>query len=99
MRKEQRSCDGQGGGRSALFLMCSTHTFAKSSVSFIQRKKWLATFPSPEGMSLTRLSVDGKNLIIPVQREFGDISSEAGNVANLFLHSVAEKSSEVQILQ
>jgi hypothetical protein len=26
--------------------------------------------PSPAGMSLTKLSLDGKNLIIPVQGEF-----------------------------
>jgi hypothetical protein len=34
-------------------------------------KKGLS-FPSPAGMSLTRLSLDGSNLIIPVQREFGN---------------------------
>jgi hypothetical protein len=28
-------------------------------------------FPSPAGMSLTKLSLAGKNLIIPVQGEFG----------------------------
>jgi hypothetical protein len=30
-----------------------------------------AIFPSPAGMSLTKLSLDGNNLIIPVQGEFG----------------------------
>jgi hypothetical protein len=34
-------------------------------------KKRLTIFPSPAGMSLTKLSLDGNNLIIPVQGEFG----------------------------
>jgi hypothetical protein len=34
-------------------------------------KKRLATFPSPDGMSLTKLSLGGNNLIIPAQEEFG----------------------------
>jgi hypothetical protein len=33
-------------------------------------KKRLATFPSPAGMSFTKLSLGGNNLIIPAQREF-----------------------------
>jgi hypothetical protein len=34
-------------------------------------KKRLASFPSPAGKSLTKLSLDGNNLIIPAQGEFG----------------------------
>jgi hypothetical protein len=34
-------------------------------------KKKLAIFPSPAGMSLTKLSLGGKNFIIPAQEEFG----------------------------
>ncbi len=34
-------------------------------------KKRLATFPCPAGMSLTKLSLDGNNLNIPGQGEFG----------------------------
>ncbi len=34
-------------------------------------KKLLAIFPSPAGMSLTKLSLAGNNLIIPGQGEFG----------------------------
>jgi hypothetical protein len=34
-------------------------------------KKGLAIFPTPAGMSLTKLSLDGNNLIIPAQGEFG----------------------------
>jgi hypothetical protein len=34
-------------------------------------KKWLNIFPSPAGMSLTKLSLSWNNLIIPDQREFG----------------------------
>jgi hypothetical protein len=33
-------------------------------------KKKLAIFPSPAGMSLTKLSLGGKNKIIPAQGEF-----------------------------
>jgi hypothetical protein len=34
-------------------------------------KKWLLIFPSSAGMSLTKLSLAGNNLIIPGQWEFG----------------------------
>jgi hypothetical protein len=34
-------------------------------------KKSLVVLPSPAGMSLTILSLDGNKLIIPVQGEFG----------------------------
>jgi hypothetical protein len=34
-------------------------------------KKRLTIFPSPAGISLTKLSLVGNNQIIPVQREFG----------------------------
>jgi hypothetical protein len=37
----------------------------------IHCKKSLTIFPSPAGMSLTNLSLAGKNLIIPGQGEFG----------------------------
>jgi hypothetical protein len=37
----------------------------------IHCKKKFAIFPSPAGMSLTKLSLDGNNLIIPAQGEFG----------------------------
>jgi hypothetical protein len=36
----------------------------------VYRKKRLATFPSPAGMSLTKLTL-GNNLITPAQGEFG----------------------------
>ncbi len=34
-------------------------------------KKRLAVFPSPAGMSQTKLSIDGNNFMISDQREFG----------------------------
>jgi hypothetical protein len=37
----------------------------------IHCKKRLAVFPSPAGMSLTKLSLAGNNLIIPGHGEFG----------------------------
>jgi hypothetical protein len=42
-------------------------------------------FPSPAGMSLTKLSLAGNNLIIPSQGEFvSDIPVEDGKKDNLF---------------
>jgi hypothetical protein len=41
------------------------------SSKHVHRKKRLAIFPTPAGMSLTKLSLDGNNLIISVQGEFG----------------------------
>ncbi len=37
----------------------------------VHRKKRLATFPSPTGMSLTKLALGGNNLITPAQGESG----------------------------
>jgi hypothetical protein len=46
--------------------------FYKSMKQFLLHcKKRFGVFPSPAGMSLTKLSLDGNNLIIPVQKEFG----------------------------
>ncbi len=52
----------------------------------VRCKKRFAIFPSPAGMSLTKLSLAGNNLIIPGQREFGfsDIPAGDGNIANHF---------------
>ncbi len=44
----------------------------------IHCKKRLMIFPSPAGMSLTKLSLDGNNLIIPGQAEFGPGQAEFG---------------------
>jgi hypothetical protein len=38
---------------------------------FLHCKKRFMTFPSPAGMSLTKLSLAGNNLILPGQGEFG----------------------------
>jgi hypothetical protein len=35
------------------------------------KKRFTKIFPSPAGMSLTKLSLAGNNLIIPDRREFG----------------------------
>ncbi len=50
-------------------------------------KKGLAVFPSPAGMSFTKFSLDGDNLIISGQREslVSDIPAGDGKTANLFL--------------
>jgi hypothetical protein len=70
-------------------------------------KKRLASFPSPGGMSLTKLSVVGNNLIIPNQREslVSEIPAGDRKLANLFLQcrgSVKqireEESTEMKIL-
>jgi hypothetical protein len=53
-------------------------------------KKRLAVFPSLAGMSLTKLSLAGTNLIIPGQGEFGisDIPAGDGKTCNLFYSAV-----------
>jgi hypothetical protein len=47
----------------------SLNSFTASSR--VHCKKMLPIFPSPGGMSLTKLSLAGKILIIPGQGEFG----------------------------
>ncbi len=42
-------------------------------------KKRLAIFPSSAGMSLSKLSLAGNNLIIPLQGEFGYSDDPAGD--------------------
>jgi hypothetical protein len=44
---------------------------SKTEVSPCTVKKWFANFPSPAGMSLTKHSLAGNNLIISGQGEFG----------------------------
>jgi hypothetical protein len=50
-------------------------------------KKRLAILPNPAGMSLTKLSLAGNNLIIPGQREslVSDIPAGDWKIANIFL--------------
>ncbi len=50
----------------------------------IHCEKRLATFPSPAGMSLTKLSLAGNNQIIFRQGEFGDIPAEDGKSLTIF---------------
>jgi hypothetical protein len=45
--------------------------FAVSENPTVHCKKRFAIFPSPAGMSLTKLSQDGNTLIIPAQGDFG----------------------------
>ncbi len=45
--------------------------FAVYLTGILHCKKSLAIFPSPAGMSLTKLSLAMKNLYIPSQGEFG----------------------------
>ncbi len=55
------------------------------SVHSLHCKKRLAVFPSPAGMSLTKLSLAGNNLIIPTQGEFGKWHPGWGRkTANIF---------------
>jgi hypothetical protein len=45
--------------------------FTSPAKTIMHCKKRLAIFPSPAGMSLTKLSLAGNNLIIPAQGGFG----------------------------
>ncbi len=56
------------------------------SYRHIHCKKRLAIFPSPAGMSLTKLSLAGNNLIIPAQGGFGKWNH--GKIDNLFLQCI-----------
>jgi hypothetical protein len=47
----------------AYYKMCSIDT--------VQRKKGFSIFPSPAGLSLTKLSLGWNNLSIPAQGELG----------------------------
>jgi hypothetical protein len=53
-------------------LRCYSVSRQHMALDSIHCKKTLAVFPSPAGMSLTKLSLDGNNLIFPVQGEFGE---------------------------
>ncbi len=59
-------------------------------------KKRFAIFPSTAVMSLTKLSLDGNNLTIPAQGEFGpwdsDIPAGDGKIVNLFLQCISRVS-------
>ncbi len=53
------------GSRSGFAISISTSSFV------LHCKKRLAVFPSPAGMSLAKLYLEVKNLVIPGQGEFG----------------------------
>jgi hypothetical protein len=48
-----------------------TSIYFFNTLKYIHCKKGLAVFPSPAGMSLTKLFLGGNNLIFPAQGEFG----------------------------
>ena len=55
------------------------------SRSIVHRKKRFTSFPSPAGMSLTKLPLVSYDVIIRAQGEFGsDIPAGDGKLANLF---------------
>jgi hypothetical protein len=55
-------------------------------------KKRFAIFPSPAGMSLIKLSLDGNNLNIPAQGDFlvSDIPAGDGKIVILFLQCMPQ---------
>ncbi len=58
---------------------------------FLHCKKWLAIFPSPAGMSLTKLSLAGNNQItvFPAWENLvSDIPARDRKIANLFLQCI-----------
>jgi hypothetical protein len=61
----------------------------------IHRKKYFSIFPSPAGMSLTKLSLGGNNDVInklfpPKESLVSDIPSGEGNIEKLFYGVWAE---------
>jgi hypothetical protein len=65
---KSRWSTGGGGGRLSSSKGLNRVLYV---VTLVHCKKRLATFPSPAGMSLTKLSLRGNNLIFPTQGEFG----------------------------
>jgi hypothetical protein len=57
-----------------MFLTIGTveREYVEIDINHFTLKKRLAIFPSPAGMSLTKLSLAGNNLILPGQEEFGN---------------------------
>jgi hypothetical protein len=51
-------------------------------------KQRFTIFPSPAGLSLTKLSLAGNYLIIPGQGVFGDVLAGDGKIVNFFLQGV-----------
>ncbi len=79
----------------ALTVMAATADDARPPpvTAQVHCKKRFAIFPSPAGMSLIELSLDGNNLIIPAQGEFvhlNPIPSGDGKIVNLFLQCIVE---------
>jgi hypothetical protein len=54
-----------------LAISISVLSFFESLLYTVHCKKRLEVFPFPDRMSLAKLSLAGKNLIIPGQGEFG----------------------------
>jgi hypothetical protein len=50
----------------------------------IHCKKRISFFPSPAGMSLTKLSLVGNNLILPGQEDFGQLNPSRGREKPFF---------------
>ncbi len=73
----------------------------QQTCKYVHCKKRLAVFPSPAGMSLTKLSLAGNNLIIPGQTEFvRDIPTGDRKTANLFLQcTLTDIHNPVNLLQ
>ncbi len=59
------------------------------------RKKRLATFPSPAGMSLSKLSLGGNNLIFPAQGRVWYVTSRLGMGMSLTFFTVWYASAHV----
>jgi hypothetical protein len=58
--------------------------------------KRFAVFPSPDGMSLTKLQLTGNNLIILGQGEFvSDILAEDGKISNHFYSVILSRRSNL----
>ncbi len=74
-------------GRTAGFMIW----FRDRQRTLLHCKKMFAIFPSPAGMSLIKLSLDGNNLIIPAPGRVWsvhDIPAGEGKIVNHFLQCV-----------
>ncbi len=73
-------------GNSSWCWLLANKALGNSSDCGIHCIKGLAVFPSPAGMSLTKLSLMGNNLLFPAKESLiSDIPAGDGKTANLFL--------------
>jgi hypothetical protein len=63
--------------------------------TYTVKKGWRFSHPQPAGMSLSKISLAGNNLIIPAQGEFGSYIPSGDGILIIFFYSVGLENSTV----